>query len=95
MQTADALPKKGTLRISGDNSWVVFIDGTEVAKGANWQASTVTEFELKKDSAVIAIYVHDAEPGAAGRGGFLANIILNDKLKYIGYRWAWLEMRCG
>ena len=35
MQTADALPKKETLRISGDNSWVVFIDGTEVAKGAN------------------------------------------------------------
>ena len=84
VQTADALPKKGTLRISGDNSWVAFIDGKEVAKGNNWQAPTVTEFVLSRGSAMIAIYVHDADPGAAGRGGFLADIILDDKPKYIG-----------
>ena len=37
-----------------------------------------------KGFAQIAVYVHDAEPGAAGRGGFLADIILNDKPDYIG-----------
>lgn len=84
VQSTDAEPKKGSLRISGDNTWVAFVDGEKVAEGANWQAPTVSEFDLKRGSAVIAVYVHDAEPGAAGRGGFLADIILDDDPKYIG-----------
>lgn len=84
IQTADAVPKKGTIRVSGDNTWIVFVNGEEVAQGNNWQAPTVSEFELKKGFAVIAVYVHDAEPGAAGRGGFLGDIILDDKPDYIG-----------
>ena len=68
----------GTLRISGDNAWQAFVDGEMVAEGNNWQAPTVTPFELDNGRAVIAIYVHDAEPGAAGRGGMLADIILDD-----------------
>ena len=63
IQTADAVPKKGTIRVSGDNTWIVFVNGEEVAQGNNWQAPTVSEFELKKGFAVIAVYVHDAEPG--------------------------------
>ena len=42
MQTADAAPTKGTLRISGDNTWVVFINGEEVAASGNWQVPTVS-----------------------------------------------------
>ena len=84
MQTVDAAPTKGTLRVSGDNTWIVFINGEEVAASGNWQVPTVSEFELDKGFAQIAVYVHDAEPGAAGRGGFLADIILNDKPDYIG-----------
>ena len=84
MQTVDAAPTKGTLRVSGDNTWVAFIDGEEVAASGNWQQPTVSEFTLDKGFAQVAVYVHDAEPGAAGRGGFLADIILNDKPDYIG-----------
>lgn len=66
------------LRVNGDNSWVAFINGEKVAEGNNWQVATVSEFNLSKGFAVIAIYVHDAEPGAAGRGGALADVILDD-----------------
>lgn len=83
-QMTDAVPKKGTLRVSGDNTWTAFIDGKEVAQSENWQAPTVSEFTLKNGFAVIAVYVHDAEPGNAGRGGFLADIILDAKPDYIG-----------
>ncbi len=84
IQTTNAVPKKGTLRVSGDNTWTAFIDGEEVAQSGNWQAPTVSEFTLKNGFAQIAVYVHDAEPGAAGRGGFLADIILDAKPDYIG-----------
>lgn len=84
IQSTNAVPKKGTLRVSGDNTWTAFIDGEEVAQSGNWQAPTVSEFTLKNGFAQIAVYVHDAEPGAAGRGGFLADIILDDKPDYIG-----------
>ena len=53
-----------TLRINGDNSWVGFVNGEEVAEGGNWQQASVTEFDMPDGYAVIAIYVHDAEPGA-------------------------------
>ena len=76
--------KNGTVRVSGDNTWVVFVNGEEVAASGNWQAPTVSDFKLDKGFAVIAVYVHDAEPGAAGRGGFLADIILDAKPDYIG-----------
>ena len=66
IQTADAAPTKGTLRISGDNSWVAFVNGEEVAAHGNWQQPTVSEFELDNGFAQIAVYVHDAEPGARG-----------------------------
>ncbi len=81
--TAGAVPKKGTLRVSGDNTWIAFVDGEKVAEGNNWQVATVSEFPIKSGFAVVAVYVHDAEPGAAGRGGFLADIILDDG-GYIG-----------
>lgn len=84
LQIADAAPTKGTVRVSGDNTWVVFVNGEEVARNGNWQAPTVSEFTLDSGYALIAVYVHDAEPGAQGRGGFLADIILNDKPNYIG-----------
>lgn len=84
IQTTKAAPKKGTLRVSGDNQWVVFINGEEVARDTNWQAPTKSEFTLDKGFAVIAVYVHDNEPGAEGKGGFLADIILDDKPEYIG-----------
>ena len=64
IQTTNAAPKKGTLRVSGDNTWTAFIDGEEVAQSGNWQAPTVSEFTLKNGFAQIAVYVHDAEPGA-------------------------------
>jgi hypothetical protein len=81
--SAFAKAKKGTVRVSGDNTWNVFIDGEQVASGADWQRPTVSDFDLKDGFAVIAIYVHDAEPGGAGSGGFLADIILDDGT-YIG-----------
>ena len=84
IQTVNAVPKNGTVRVSGDNTWVVFVNGEEVAASGNWQAPTVSDFKLDKGFAVIAVYVHDAEPGAAGRGGFLADIILDAKPDYIG-----------
>ena len=71
------------VRVSGDNAWVVFVNGEQVAEGNNWQAPSVTEFDLDNGRALIAIYVHDAEPGAAGRGGMIADIILDDGT-YIG-----------
>ena len=83
-QMADAAARKGSVRVSGDNSWVVFVDGEEVARSDNWQVPTVSEFTLTSGYALIAIYVHDAEPGASGKGGFLADIILDDKPNYIG-----------
>jgi len=69
------------LRVSGDNEWVVFVNGEQKDKSNNWQVPTVTTFS--GSSVTLAIYVHDAEPGAAGRGGFLADIILDDGT-YIG-----------
>lgn len=66
------------LRINGDNSWVGFINGEKVAEGNNWQVATVTEFEMPDGYALIAVYVHDAEPGGAGRGGALFDVILDD-----------------
>lgn len=84
VQTTYAAPKKGTLRVSGDNTWVAFVNGEKVAENGNWQQPTVSEFTLNDGYAVIAVYIHDAEPGAAGKGGFLADIILDDKPDYIG-----------
>ncbi len=78
-----AKAQKGTVRVSGDNTWTVFTNGKEVASSGNWQAPTVSEFELNNGFAVIAVYVHDAEPGGAGSGGVLADIILDDGT-YIG-----------
>ncbi|RKU16592.1 hypothetical protein C6501_05355 [Candidatus Poribacteria bacterium] len=66
------------LRINGDNSWVGFINGEKVAEGNNWQVATVTEFDMPDGHAIIAVYVHDAEPGGAGRGGALFDVILDD-----------------
>ena len=83
-QMTNAAPKNGTVRVSGDNTWVVFVNGEEVAQSGNWQALTVSDFKLDNGFALIAVYVHDAEPGAAGRGGFLADIILDDDPEYIG-----------
>ncbi len=84
IQTANAVPKNGTLRVSGDNTWVVYINGEEVAQSDNWQAPTASEFKLDNGFAQVAVYVHDAEPGAAGKGGFLADIVLDDEPDYIG-----------
>ncbi len=84
IQTVNAAPQKGTVRVSGDNTWVVFVNGEEVAQSSNWQEPTVSDFTLDKGFALIAVYVHDAEPGAQGKGGFLADIILDDKPNYIG-----------
>ncbi len=67
-----------TLRINGDNSWAGFVNGEKVAEGDNWQEATVTEFDMPDGYAVIAVYVHDAEPGATGRGGALFDVILDD-----------------
>ena len=67
-----------TLRINGDNAWVGFVNGEEVADGNNWQQASITEFDMPDGYAVIAIYVHDAEPGDTGRGGALFDVILDD-----------------
>ncbi len=84
IQSTNAVPKNGTVRVSGDNTWVVYVNGEKVSESGNWQVPTVNEFKLNNGSAVIAVYVHDAEPGAQGKGGFLADIILDDKPDYIG-----------
>ena len=67
----------GVVRVNGDNEWSVFINGELKDTGDNWQVATITEFD-ESGAVVIAIYVHDAEPGAAGVGGFLADIVLDD-----------------
>lgn len=77
-QAMAADPKKGVLRVSGDNSWTVYINGEEAGGGADWQQVGAYEFDLKNGSAVIAVHVHDAEPGAAGVGGFLGDIVLDN-----------------
>ena len=64
----------GVVRVNGDNVWSVFINGTLMDEGDNWQAPTITSFD-EGGAATIAIYVHDAEPGAAGVGGFLADVV--------------------
>lgn len=66
------------LRVSGDNSWVAFVNGQKVGEGSDWQAVGEYEFDLVNGGAVIAVYVHDAEPGASGVGGALADIALDD-----------------
>ena len=74
-----ALGHSAQVRVSGDNNWQVYHDGELIAEGADWQAPTVTDFNLDANGfALIAIYVHDAEPGAAGKGGFLADIVLDN-----------------
>jgi hypothetical protein len=67
----------GVVRVNGDNAWAVFINGVMEDEASNWQVATVTSFD-EGAPATIAIYVHDAEPGGAGVGGFLADIILDD-----------------
>ena len=84
IQTTNAVPRKGTLRVSGDNTWIAYVNGEKVAEHIHWNQPTTSEFELDDGFAVIAVYVHDAEPGGAGSGGFLADIILDDKPDYIG-----------
>ncbi len=76
IQTTNAVPKKGTLRVSGDNTWIAYVNGEKVAEHIHWNQPTVSDFELDNGFAVIAVYVHDAEPGAQGKGGFLADIVL-------------------
>jgi hypothetical protein len=66
------------LRINGDNSWVGFVNGERAGEGNNWQQASVSEFEMPDGYAVIGVYVHDAEPGAAGVGGALFDVILDD-----------------
>ncbi len=67
------------VRVSGDNTWKVFVDGELMAESGDWQAPTTTEFDVDKNGrALIAIYVHDAEPGGAGVGGMIADIQLDD-----------------
>lgn len=87
MSSTFATALTGKLRISGDNSWVGFVNGEQVAEGADWQAPTVSEFEMD-GYAVIAVYVHDAEPGAAGVGGALADVALDDG-RYFGSDETW------
>lgn len=83
--TASAANK---LRVSGDNAWAAFVNGEKVGEGNDWQAVGVYNFSLKNGGAVIAIYVHDAEPGASGRGGALADIVLDDG-RYFGTDKTW------
>ena len=83
-----ATAQTGKLRISGDNSWVGFVNGEQVAEGSDWQRPTVSDFSLKDGVAVIAVYVHDAEPGASGAGGALVDVILDDG-SYFGSDETW------
>jgi hypothetical protein len=71
------------VRVSGDNEWTVFVHGTKAAEGKDWQVPSVSEFKLVNGRATVAVFVHDAEPGAAGRGGALIDIVLDDGT-YIG-----------
>jgi hypothetical protein len=73
--------------VSGDNSWTVFVNGEKVAEGADWQVPSVSDFSMD-GYAVIAVYVHDAEPGAAGVGGALADVVLEDG-RYFGSDETW------
>ena len=77
-QTWAAEPTKGVLRMSGDNTWEAYVNGEEVGVGFDWQQVGAYEFDLVNGSATIAIHVHDAEPAAAGVGGMLADIVLDD-----------------
>ena len=83
VQALAAEPKNGILRVSGDNTWDAYVNGEQVGIGADWQQVGAYEFQLNNGSAVIAVHVHDAEPGAAGVGGFLGDIVL-DNGDYIG-----------
>ena len=76
------------LRVSGDNSWVAFVNGEQVGEGNDWQAVGDYEFDLINGAAVIAVYVHDAEPGAAGVGGALMDVVLDDG-QYFGSDETW------
>ncbi len=76
------------LRVSGDNAWVAFVNGKKVGEGNDWQAVGEYTFDLIGGGAVIAIYVHDAEPGASGRGGALADVVLDDG-RYFGSDKTW------
>lgn len=76
------------LRVSGDNTWVAFVNGQKVGEGNDWQAVGVYPFNLINGGAVIAIYVHDLEPGASGVGGALADIVLDDG-RYYGSDKTW------
>jgi len=76
------------LRVSGDNTWVAFVNGEKVGEGNDWQKVGVYNFNLKNGGAVIGLYVHDAEPGASGRGGALADIVLDDG-RYFGSDKTW------
>jgi len=78
-----AEPKTGVLRVSGDNTWEAYANGEQVGTGADWQQVGAYDFVLTNGSAVLAVHVHDAEPGAAGVGGFIADIVLDDGT-YIG-----------
>jgi hypothetical protein len=82
------MAQTGQLRISGDNSWVGFVNGEQVAEGSDWQVPTVSEFSLISGAAVIAVYVHDAEPGASGAGGALVDVVLDDG-RYFGSDETW------
>lgn len=87
MSSTFATALTGKLRISGDNSWVGFVNGEKVAEGADWQVPTVSEFSMD-EYAVIAVYVHDAEPGDTGVGGALADVALDDG-RYFGSDETW------
>jgi len=76
------------LRVSGDNTWVAFVNGEKVGEGNDWQKVGVYNFSLKNGGAVIALYVHDAEPGASGRGGAIADVVLDDG-RYFGSDKTW------
>jgi|TARA_B100000315_G_scaffold123958_1_gene113945 hypothetical protein len=67
----------GVVRVNGDNSWSVFVNGALADEGADWQVATISQFD-EGGAATLAIHVHDAEPGAAGVGGMLADVVLDD-----------------
>ncbi len=67
----------GVVRVNGDNSWSVFVNGALADEGSDWQVATVTAFD-EGAAATLAIHVHDAEPGGAGVGGVLADVVLDD-----------------
>jgi len=79
-QVFAADPTKGTLRMSGDNTWEAYIDGEKAGEGVDWQRVGLYEFTIKGGSFTVAVHIHDAEPGASGVGGFLADIVLDNKV---------------